>query len=387
MKHRDPRHFVPLAALLAVTSCAKPSLDRTPSEPPEQGFEFYTGGDDDAGDLLLGFTTYTHAETGRTCILLPVYHVAEAGFFAEVQREMDAADVVLTEGVAGAPSLSPALPFTAYVFANYRRLASFTGLAHQGEVITWRPNQRNADLRLAEFQASWPWTTPIGQAVALPAIALVWEPTVLLSWLERAGRTLVGSRAAFRAGWRHWLVSDANERDDEDGVLVPGVISTRNVRLLEVLDEVAADDAVRRIAIPWGAAHFPPLRDDLEARGWAESEHRWVRAIAVRELLGEPGSDETAGFDLFLPWVMQVRALAPSWNLSLLFHSIAIERRPDEVTSVELLWELLLSLRRNPPGGELDLQVLPSLFGRPLLFEYVGTPDDSRLRFLWFFEV
>ncbi|MFG0318164.1 MAG: hypothetical protein ACF8XB_12895, partial [Planctomycetota bacterium JB042] len=172
---RRPRRSAPLAAVLvgfAAAGCRAPSTTLETSELPERGFEFYSGSDGVAGDLWLGFTTFTHAETGRTCVLLPVYHVAEARFYDEVQREMDAADVVLTEGVGGAPSLSPALFLTSYAFANYRRVASLAGLTHQGEAVAWRPNHRNADLRMSEFQATWPWTAPIGQAVALPVVAV-----------------------------------------------------------------------------------------------------------------------------------------------------------------------------------------------------------------------
>lgn len=389
---RRSRRSAPLAAVLlacVATACRAPSTVLDPSALPERGFEYYSGSDGVAGDLWLGFTTFTHAESGRTCVLLPVYHVAEARFYEEVQREMDAADVVLTEGVGGAPSLSPALFLTSYAFANYRRVASLAGLTHQGEAIAWRPNQRNADLRMAEFQASWPWSTPIGQALALPVVAVAWDTAIVLSWFERGGQALLGRGDVFRAAWRHWMVSDADDETDSS-ILLPGVIETRNERLLERLDEVAADEMVRRVAVPWGAAHFPSLKPELEDRGWTESDHRWVRAVSVRELL-EDGDDDAErpdeAFDLFVPYLGQVRSHGAAWNLSLLLHAVSFDRRAGGESRLELLWELLLSLRRNAAAGEFELQLLPSLLGRPLLFEYRGRRDDGRLRFLWFFEV
>ncbi|MFG0317376.1 MAG: hypothetical protein ACF8XB_08895, partial [Planctomycetota bacterium JB042] len=218
---------------------------------------------------------------------------------------------------------------------------------------------------------------------------VAWDTAIVLSWFERAGQALLGRGDAFRAAWRHWMVSDADDESDSSALL-PGVIETRNARLLEVLDEVASDDTVRSVAIPWGAAHFPALRPELVDRGWIESDHRWVRAVAVRELLetgeaGAPRSDEA--FDVFVPYLGQFRSLGAAWNLSLLLHTVSLDRRAGGESRVELLWELLLSLRRNTAAGEFDLQLLPSLLGRPLLFEYRRSRDRGRVRFLWFFEV
>ena len=380
---------LPLLALAAAAAgCSSLDTDDAPTPLPERGYEVYTGDSDDAGDMYLGFTTYRHEPTGKTCVLLPVYHVATAAFYEAVQREMDRADVVLTEGVGGAPSLSPGLALTTYLFANYSRLASFGGLTMQSEAIVARPNQRNADLRLEEFQAGWPWHTPIVQGLVLPFLVVVMEPLVLGSWLERGLVAPFGGGDAFAASWRHFLVEDANDDDGPSDVLLPGVVDVRNERLLEEIDRAVADDEVAHIAVPWGAAHFPPMRDDLEERGWTEVGHEWVRAIPVRALLEGELTRDDESFDLMIPWALHVRGRSgESWSVSAALNSILVERRPTSDVHVGLLWELLLSLRSNPDGDHFELQLLPSLFGRPLLFQYVGDADDSRLRFLWFFEV
>jgi len=381
----------PLVLTLALASCS--SLDTTdaPSELPATGFEIYTGGSGrsgDAGDMYLGFTTYRHDPSGKTCVLLPVYHVATAAFYDAVQREMDAADIALMEGVGGPPSLSPGLALTTYLFANYSRLASLAGLTMQSEVLTSRANQKNADLRLEEFQESWPWYTPLAQGLLMPLLVVVMEPMVFSAWVERGVVTPFGGRPAFAAGWRHWLVEDANDTDPPNDFLLPGVVERRNERLLERIDEAVADDSIRHIAVPWGAAHFPPMRDDLKERGWVEIDHRWVRAIPVRALLERELTTDDESFDFMIPWVFHLRErAATSWSVSALLNSILVERRPESDVHVGLLWELLLSLRSNPNDDHFEIQLLPSLFGRPLLFQYVGTAEESRLRFLWFFEV
>lgn len=380
------RSSILLLALFA-PGCFSPDVTDAELVPlPEQGFLFYTGTGDEAGDLYSGFTELTHVESGKVCVLVPMIHLAEAAFYGEVQQEIDRADVVLVEGVRGTPSLAPLLGLSKYILSNYPRFSSHLGLTQQGEAVEWRDNWKNADVQWSEWQSEMPWWSPLSQTLMAPFMVLFYEPGNLAMWLGSSLRGLIGDGDSFHAGARHALARLLTEEDeDELEVLLPGVIEYRNQRLLERFDQEVERDGVRRVAMPWGAAHFDGFLDAMRERGYEPTGHRWVPAITVRSLLkGEAGPE---AFDLMIPYLVHWRDHRTSWSLDLLFRSIAVESRAGDSSSFELLWELLFAMNSNGGSDTFDLQLLPSLFGRPILFEYDRIGEQTRYRFLWLFEI
>ena len=135
--------------LCTLSACAAPDLG--PEQMlPESGYLFHTGKDDLAGDLYIGITDLEHADSGKVVVLVPMVHTGDADFFRRVQEELDRADVVLMEGVWGAPSLSPTLFFINYLLSSQRRLAYHMNHVWEGEGLVYRPNWRWADLSLGQ---------------------------------------------------------------------------------------------------------------------------------------------------------------------------------------------------------------------------------------------
>jgi len=375
--------------LLCLSACLAPERAEEELEKPDGGFEFYTGSKDKAGDFYLGLTELEHPASGVRVVLIPMYHVAEAGYYAAVQEELERSDLVLVEGVGGDPSLSPSQALLEIVFASQRRIASFSALTRQHEALRHGAHWKPADLPLADWRATMPWWSPAVQTLSLPLIVVVTEPAALISWTERlllAPFGSIGSGAAVETAWRHFLVNDPPETDDEAlDFLLPGIISLRNEHLLAVFEDALSDPDVRRVAIPWGAAHMPGILDGLEASGFAIRDHRWIRAISVAGLLS--GETDTAfeSTDFLIPYLIHWRSLEDAWNLSLALGALQFEA-PPRGYQVDLLWSLLASLAGNPVAETASFQLLPSLFGRPLLFRWKSRGESSQVQFLLFFE-
>ncbi len=367
-------------------ACVAPDVRRDFEEDlPESGFQFYSGSSSVAGDFYVGVTEYGD-EQGRSVVLIPMIHVADAGFYDAVSEELDRADVVLAEGVRGTPSLGPQLFLMSYVFGNMRRLASFAQLTAQSEALSFGANVKNADLSIEEWQAGSPWWTPLVQVGFTPFLVVVMESAALTTWISQGLYGVAFAGEQIDGSWRHFLVEDSSD-DEDDGLelLLPGIIHRRNAAVLDTLDHL--EPSMERVAIPWGANHMPGIADGLVERGFAPISHRWIRAVSVRTFLQEwPEGSANEASDFYVPYLLHWRHHEHSWYASLLLRSILLESPPDSFR-LELLWELLASVSVDGETKSGRFQLLPTLFGRPLLFERAYARGDARWRFLLFFEL
>ncbi|MBM4015273.1 MAG: hypothetical protein FJ293_09975 [Planctomycetes bacterium] len=364
-----------------------------PATPPP--FDFYTGDESTAGDYFVRVERWRHPESGRQVTLLPMVHLADAEFFAAVEGRLLAADVVLTEGVGGAPALSPTTLLLAYVFGNYSRACWLGDLSLQADALDEGPRARGGDLDIAEFSDAMGCGAPLLHAAALPVLMVLVEPLHFGRWLWTGARDLTGGATEDAASFRHWLVSDlADTEGDEvesDGLL-PGIIDRRNTHLLDQLDRAFTAADVGHVALPWGASHMPGLAAGLVERGYERADAEWLCAIAVRGRLdgSKPAAVRT---HLCLPYVIDWRSDRRGGGLGLLCDAIAVRKSaPRDAedrgpVGVELLWGLLATCEIGRDQGQSSFSLLPQLFARPLLFEWRRRGDSHRFRFLWFFEV
>ncbi|MBL8839902.1 MAG: hypothetical protein JNL90_00050 [Planctomycetes bacterium] len=362
------------------------------ADAPPLPYDHYTGDGEIAGDYWMRVEEWRHPASGQSVVLLPMIHLADAAFYEAVSAKLRDADVVLTEGVGGPPSLSPTSLLLAYFFGNYSRGCWLGGLVPQDEGLDAGPRAERGDLDLAEYTASNSCGTSALHAVGLPALMALIEPIHLGRWLLADARTLCTWGWADEAAMRHFLVCDTNERhaDDPEGddeTLLDGVITRRNAHLLDRLDEVRARPGVGRIALPWGANHLPGLAAGLAERGFERGDSEWVRAIGVRALLDDP-SQELDGdrTHLYVPYLFDVKSYRQSWSCGLACDALFVGAGR-ESSEAALLWGFLARAESGPPRGESRFSLLPLLFERPLLFEWRRKGDSHRVRFLWFFEV
>jgi len=379
---------------LSLAGCSTPSLpDEPPASPPPAAldapaYDFSTGAADRAGDYYLRVEEWRTSDGARSVVLAPVIHLADAGFYAEIQRRLADADVVLTEGVGGPPALSPTSLLVEYVVGNYSRGAWLGGLVPQNLALDEGPRAESGDLEQAEFAATTSCGDALLQAAALPLLVLVIEPIHLLRWLEAGGRTLVGESTADEAAFRHWMTDErlgGDDGDADDG-LFPGVISTRNARLLERLDDCFARPGVDRIAIPWGADHMPGVAAALAERGFTRANAEWLRAVAVAGHLLEPDVDRNGGWHAYVPYLLDAQQGPGGTACGVVCDALSVASTDSNPFAFALLWGFVARLEIGTDRGESGASLLPTLFGRPLLFDWRRSGDSHRVRFLWFFE-
>jgi len=127
-------------------------------------------------EAYYGVTEWREPQTQNLVTLVPMIHMADAAFYDEVARIARGADVTLTEGVGGAPTLSPTTFFLTYLFESYPRARFFGGLVAQNEGLGALRNARNADATWAQYLDATPWWTPLVHLVALPVAVVLLEP-------------------------------------------------------------------------------------------------------------------------------------------------------------------------------------------------------------------
>jgi hypothetical protein len=387
--------------LLVVLSigCTAPPPAKAPTEAPREyagQSSVYTGTSEHAGDLLVPLVVLFHPETKVEVQVLGMVHLADARFYAEASRICAEADLVLSEGVRGSASLSPLLFTSTYLFATTRRMTHVTGLAAQGDAFDPGSNAISGDVDLAEWSAWMPWYTPLTQAVLTPLLAAIIEVAAVEVFVydALAKASCCGDEWQLRA--RHFVAGVLDEKNDDDDagdeLLVPGVLDHRNERLLEKLD-AALDErpSVRRVVLPWGAAHVKGLVEGLETRGYQRTDLRWLECWTIRSASRESLAARPTSF--WIPWLVAYRAepntqgAQEAFDLALVADSVALSQRATGAWRFELCWELLFTLSGGSREGSALLRVGPLLFGRPLLFERRERDDDATWRFLLFAEI
>ncbi len=385
-----------LALLLA--GCSAPSLPEEPlsSPPPEAlaapAFDFSTGDGEVAGDYFLRVEEWHSSDGERSVVLLPMVHLADAGFYAEAERRLADADVVLTEGVGGPPALSPTSLLVEYVVGNYSRGAFLGALVPQSLALDEGPRAESGDLEQSEFSATTSCGDSLFQAAVLPLLVVLVEPLHLLRWLEAGGRALVGDANGDEAAFRHWLTEghlgdddDSASGDSDDGLLA-GVISTRNVRLLDRLEECFARPGVDRIAIPWGSDHMPGVAAALAERGFTRTSAEWLRAVAVAGHLQEPDVDRDGGWHAYVPYLVDAQHGPRGTSCGVACDALVVASTDSDPFALGLLWGFVARVEIGSERGDSGFSLLPTLFGRPLLFDWRRRGGSQRVRLLWFLE-
>lgn len=372
---------IPLASL----ACTAPDPIVTDAVPPTDAkvrSGFYTGLEQNVGDLLTPHIEMRHKDTGREVTLLGMVHYADGEFYDKVNALCDESDVVVIEGVRGSPSLGPFLFVSTYVFAIQRRLGYLGDFVAQSEGFRRTAKWKNGDVDLAEWQNDMPWYTPLAQTVVGPLMVVVLEPLTILGWVyDTLGEATFTSRNAelrVRAYWARILTNDEDE--DDDGGLIPGIIGQRNEHLLAELDRIFQDEKIRHAVLPWGAAHLPGLVEGLKKRGYEVTKTEWMRCWSIKSALKDDTLADPATF--YIPWVVSWRNHLDTSTLALAFESISWQSRASGAWRFELLWDLLWSQSGDSFDDSSSFRLGPKLFGVPLLLERDRVGENARWRFL-----
>lgn len=192
------------------------------------------------GGLILQARKYVRAD-GKTIVLFPMSHIAQADFYQAVSQTVSSNAVVLLEGVTDRQNLLTNR-------LSYRRAAKSLGLAeqhhdldlHQGELV-------RADVDVQEFSSN--------TIAMLNLVALVHSRGLDAGTLS--------------------LLLRASPPPEVQQELLADLLLKRNEHLLQELR--ARLPQSDNFVIPWGAAHMPGLARELQKSGFCLVEsHDYV---------------------------------------------------------------------------------------------------------------
>jgi len=230
--------------------------------------------------------------------LVGVIHIADRGYYEQLNRVLKKYDVVLyelvaPEGTRVTPGQQPAHP----VSALQQSLTNMLGLSYQLDVIDYhRPNFVHADLSPEQFYQSMQERGESTWAMFLRAFGYEWARSMarqkstndadLLRALFSKDRQLELKRLFARE------MSDDVEGQIRalEGPQGSTLIAGRNERVLEVLKDQVKKGA-KTIAIFYGAGHMPHFHDRLTQLGFMVDRTRWLSAWDLRASPDSPTSE------------------------------------------------------------------------------------------------
>ncbi len=225
--------------------------------------------------------------------LVGAMHAAETRYYPEIQAILAKSDLVLYEGVTDGRRKNPLeLPSDEdQRKSGYGRLASALGLITQHKGIDYRQKSfRNCDLTIQEMQ--WLLQQEMkrgdqGSDRAKSADKELRQVGRMIggkSWLMNGVIGLVGSSPMLRERVRFMLVASGADADTDntlDGRLQQLILEDRNAHVMKELKGILRRESHRRIAIFYGAAHFPDMQKRLIAMGYQPAGPiRWNTAVS-----------------------------------------------------------------------------------------------------------
>jgi hypothetical protein len=263
----------------------------------------YREPDESGGGLDVAVTYYVHPGGGPRVDLVGAVHIADPAFFRRAQKLLDAATVVLYEGVkaadATAAEFEKATDEPNPVRELQQKLAKWFGLAFQLEAIDYtRENFVHADLTAEEFlglakpgsgtdekpaSAGEAAEGLMGQVGAVAKLLKLAGPLIdlLMGQEESAGPLRKSLKKQFARALGTMDVQGALGAISPEAAAL--LLTKRNAvvikRLLEQRETVEGS-----IAVFYGAAHLTGIEKALvEKHGYRRAGARWIRAWDVEK--------------------------------------------------------------------------------------------------------
>ena len=203
--------------------------------------------------------------------LFPMVHVAEAAFYEEIARRLEACDVVLCEGVKS--------PTASLLTASYRYFANQTrlGLVSQRSMKLDHIKDRliHADVSGEAFEKQWSKLSVLYRMVlplAAPAIGL---------YIRYFGtRKFIARHLSMNLRKSREDILKSGDSEKVDDIL----LNWRDQRLLEVIERerLKQENVDLSIGILFGAAHMRSvIRYLMDSAGYRVIRAEWVRVFGL----------------------------------------------------------------------------------------------------------
>ena len=291
-----PKLFALLAVFAWLSTCGGIEAARA-GDPVEDFLSFRRTGSASA-QLETSVTRFRHPQSQQLVSLVAAVHIGEAGYYQQIQEQLDRHDLVLYEMVGGPAPGSPEAPGERqqqdgddegnrlqFISTLQKGMQELLQLEHQMEQIDYtRGNLRHADLTSPAFR------------LALEVHGLFdIDPNALMKGFAPAMLDGFGLQAALSTQDDHtvnrvrWVMAQMLSKSvHQMAMLGVGdiekpedlILGIRNDQLWKVLQR-SVPERWRRIAIFYGAAHLPDIRRRLLEQGWVQVEALWIPAWKI----------------------------------------------------------------------------------------------------------
>jgi hypothetical protein len=263
----------------------------------EKVTRYRTGAKHPREGLEVALIHMLHPDTGRRVDLVGAVHMGDTAYYREVQRLLEAADVVLYELVRPADGKEPEESEAHPVRRFQQQLAKWFGFAFQMDAIQYdRPHFVHADMTMEQLSAATAKRAeggpgeddgeegPPGVQDLLGGLggqieqmqkafgAMLEDPSPKGQRARRNMKRAFGGLLGAMGGKLGSLLGD----DVSDVLLVQ-----RNEIAVQRLVELPPEP--KSVAIFYGAAHLPDLEQRLVALGYRRAGARWLLAWNMRE--------------------------------------------------------------------------------------------------------
>jgi len=261
--------------------------------------------DDSAARLQTAVTRYE--KDGASVELIGAVHIADKAYYEKLGERFKSYDAVLFEMIGGERLAEPAKPEPAPeaeepgekkaadlsgLHKVYDMVANFLKLTGQMENIDYTAkNFVHADLTYAEFAAMQKERGESLLGFALKAGKSAPEPAKQPDATKLLSAMLSGKSDLVKLEIVHTL----GQGDDQIAAFAGEsvIISDRNQRCLDVMKrELAAGH--RKLAVFYGAAHFPDMEKRLAEQGFKRVKQEWLTAWDVPKKERKPAAEKKA---------------------------------------------------------------------------------------------
>lgn len=231
-------------------------------------------------------TAVTQYQKGDVRVdLIGAVHIADKAYFKSLNKQFKGYEVLLFEMIGGEQLVNGEVPAgagedkMAFLSTAYEMMEKMLGLSGQKEHIDYAAkNFVHADLSIKEFQS-----------------LMKQRGESILSFALKNGKQ-AGEQKMDAVGMLSALFSrnpdklklqliDTLAQGDNQMAQMTGdnvIIGDRNKKCLSVLDE-QIKAGKKKLAIFYGAAHFPDMEKRLIAAGFVPHGHRWLTAWDVNK--------------------------------------------------------------------------------------------------------
>lgn len=227
---------------------------------------------------------FTHPDhPGLEIILYGVVHIADADYYARVQKDLDSYTTVLYEGVAPSKNYKPTEEDKS--LGNMQKaMGGLLGLSFQKDGINYKAkNLVHADMNMDQLKKALGGGSinPMGGMMSKEQMKSMGP---MMKMIGKFGKMFMQQMPGMQDRLKMQMGKQLGSGDAAKAM--PGkfgkvILEDRNEVVMKVLAKQLPKTKTGTVAIFYGAAHNPDFEQRLNKLGWTRTQKRWMTAWRI----------------------------------------------------------------------------------------------------------